>query len=194
VARVSIRFSRPSTHPRSLAATDGIAVAFFSCGYLDVSVLHVRSSCPIHSGMGTPCGVGCPIRKSQDQCSVTSSPGLIAGSNVLLRLSTPRHPPCALLIGHTNRTPRVCCPRSLHGNDNASLAPSLRDRPVRFACDDQPTISPVAPVSPGDFFSWHSLHFRCCNWPRLTTGPWEDRKAAADPPDHSTAGSPAMTV
>ena len=97
VARVSIRFSRPSTHPRSLAATDGIAVAFFSCGYLDVSVLHVRSSCPIHSGMGTPCGVGCPIRKSQDQCSVTSSPGLIAGDRVLHRLLTPRHPPCALM-------------------------------------------------------------------------------------------------
>ena len=40
---------------------------------------------------------GCPIRKSQDQSSVTSSPGHIAGSNVLHRLSTPRHPPCALI-------------------------------------------------------------------------------------------------
>jgi hypothetical protein len=29
--------------PLSLAATDGIDVSFFSCGYLDVSVPHVRS-------------------------------------------------------------------------------------------------------------------------------------------------------
>lgn len=28
--------------PRSLAATNGISVDFFSCGYLDVSVLRVR--------------------------------------------------------------------------------------------------------------------------------------------------------
>lgn len=44
-----------------------------------------------------PRRVGCPIRKSQDQCSVTSSSGLIAGSYVLHRLLTPRHPPCALM-------------------------------------------------------------------------------------------------
>lgn len=40
--------------------------------------------------------MGCPIRRSQDHCSVTNSPGLIAGSSVLHRLSMPRHPPCAL--------------------------------------------------------------------------------------------------
>ena len=31
-----------SANPRSLAATKGISVDFFSCGYLDVSVPHVR--------------------------------------------------------------------------------------------------------------------------------------------------------
>ncbi len=36
--------------PLSLAATYGIDVSFFSCGYLDVSVPRVRSTCPIHSG------------------------------------------------------------------------------------------------------------------------------------------------
>ena len=51
---------------------------------------------PMHSDTDDPCGPGFPIRKSQDQSSVTSSPGHIAGSNVLHRLSTPRHPPCAL--------------------------------------------------------------------------------------------------
>ena len=40
---------------------------------------------------------GCPIRRSQDHCLVTGSLGLIAGSNVLHRLSTPRHPPHALI-------------------------------------------------------------------------------------------------
>lgn len=55
--------------------------------------------------------VGCPIRKPQDHSSVTSSPGLIAGSSVLHRLSTPRHPSRALMLGHTNRTPRL--PRGL---------------------------------------------------------------------------------
>jgi hypothetical protein len=35
--------------PRSLAATDGIDVSFYSCGYLDVSVPRVRPDPPIHS-------------------------------------------------------------------------------------------------------------------------------------------------
>jgi hypothetical protein len=42
-------------------------------------------------------GMGCPIRRSRDQCLFTGSLGLIAGYRVLLRLSTPRHPPCALM-------------------------------------------------------------------------------------------------
>ena len=40
--------------------------------------------------------LGFPIRTSPDQRSVANSPGHIAGSNVLHRLSMPRHPPCAL--------------------------------------------------------------------------------------------------
>lgn len=43
LARFSIRFAQLTVCPLSLAATHGIAVAFFSCAYLDVSVLHVRS-------------------------------------------------------------------------------------------------------------------------------------------------------
>ena len=39
---------------------------------------------------------GFPIRRSPDRSSFTSSPGLIAGYNVLLRLLVPRHPPIAL--------------------------------------------------------------------------------------------------
>ena len=52
--------------------------------------------------------VGFPIRRSTDHSLVTSSLWLIAGSNVLHRLSTPRHPPCALsrLITPTCRRER----------------------------------------------------------------------------------------
>jgi hypothetical protein len=41
--------------------------------------------------------VGFPIRKSTDQSSFASSPKLIAGYHVLRRLSSPRHPPYALI-------------------------------------------------------------------------------------------------
>jgi hypothetical protein len=42
--------------------------------------------------------VGFPIRKSRDQWLVSTFPGLIAAAHVLHRLSTPRHPPCALSL------------------------------------------------------------------------------------------------
>src|ERR1700686_1562876 len=41
---------------------------------------------------------GFPIRKSRDQRSVSTSPGLIAAAHVLHRLLAPRHPPCALSL------------------------------------------------------------------------------------------------
>ena len=52
---------------------------------------------------------GCPIRISQDRSSVTSSPGLFAGSYVLHRLLTPRHPSHALidLIASTECRPHA---------------------------------------------------------------------------------------
>ena len=51
---------------RSLAATSGIDVSFFSWGYLDVSVHPVSSYCAIysHSCTCTLLQVGSPIRKS----------------------------------------------------------------------------------------------------------------------------------
>ena len=83
--------------PISLAATLGITVVFFSSGYLDVSVHRV----PLHNlwiqlwihGV-FPCGFPhSDIRGSLDICS---SPRLFAAYHVFLRLSVPRHPPCAL--------------------------------------------------------------------------------------------------
>jgi hypothetical protein len=40
--------------------------------------------------------MGCPIRKSPDQCLFSGSPKLIAASHVLHRHPAPRHPPSAL--------------------------------------------------------------------------------------------------
>ena len=84
--------------PVSLATTQGIAVAFFSSGYLDVSVPPVISSYPIYSGMGDGAlpPSGSPIRKSPDQSLFGGSPKLIAAHHVLPRLPSPRHPPYAL--------------------------------------------------------------------------------------------------
>ena len=57
----------------------------------------------------TPVFQGFPIRKSSDQSSFTSSPRLIAGYNVLLRLLVPRHPPIALSSLLIYKDARVHC-------------------------------------------------------------------------------------
>ena len=97
----------------------------------------------MHSGRNDPEGSGCPIRTSQDHSSVTSSSGLIAGSHVLHRLSTPRHPPCALIdlvtptrtrwrspSGRTDQPagadmPRHAPPRPRHGASRRAVAQTL---------------------------------------------------------------------
>ena len=84
--------------PRSLAATQGIAVAFSSSGYLDVSVPPVGPLWPMCSARsdGTLPPSGFPIRKSPGQRLLGNSPELIAAYHVLHHLPTPRHPPFAL--------------------------------------------------------------------------------------------------
>ena len=86
--------------PLSLATTQGVEVSFLSSGYLDVSVPQLASPCPMYSGTSTTAlpVVGFPIRKSRGQRLVSTSPGLIAATHVLLRLLAPRHPPCALSL------------------------------------------------------------------------------------------------
>ena len=83
--------------PRSLAATYGIDVSFSSSGYLDVSVHRVPSAWLwIHHAVTEVCSAGFPhsdICGSSDICSL---PQLFAAYHVFLRLSVPRHPPCAL--------------------------------------------------------------------------------------------------
>ncbi len=78
--------------PRSLAATCGITVVLFSCGYLDVSVPRVR---PIFMVIPLQ-GIGFPHSEIHGSTAICASPWLIAACHVLPRLREPRHPPYAL--------------------------------------------------------------------------------------------------
>ena len=83
--------------PVSLAATSGIDVSFSSSGYLDVSVHRV----PLHAlwigaWMTGVCPAGFPHSEIHGSRDICSSPWLFAAYHVFLRLSVPRHPPCAL--------------------------------------------------------------------------------------------------
>ena len=79
--------------PRSLATTCGIIIIFFSYGYLDVSVPHVRS---VHSTVTKLHLAGLPHSDIAGSLDICSSPTLFAAYHVFLRLREPRHPPCAL--------------------------------------------------------------------------------------------------
>jgi hypothetical protein len=65
--------------------------------------------CVQAGAMGHYAQSGFPIRKSPDRSLVADSPGLIAGSYVLLRLLVPRHSPCALINLATTDDARVHC-------------------------------------------------------------------------------------
>ena len=79
--------------PRSLATTGGITFVFFSYGYLDVSVPHVRSMLAMVTGLQPD---GLPHSEIKGSFVICTSPLLIAAYHVLLRLREPRHPPSAL--------------------------------------------------------------------------------------------------
>ena len=82
---------------RSLAATYEIDVSFSSSPYLDVSVQAV----PFHTlwigvWMTGVLPAGFPHSEISGSKAICASPKLIAAYHVFLRLSVPRHPPCAL--------------------------------------------------------------------------------------------------
>ena len=83
--------------PISLAATFGIEFSFFSCCYLDVSVHSVpfHRLC-IYLWMLELYSSRFPHSEIPGSMAICASPRLIAAYHVLLRLSVPRHPPCAL--------------------------------------------------------------------------------------------------
>ena len=81
---------------RSPLLTESI-VSFSSSGYLDVSVHRV----PLHAlwigaWMTGVCPAGFPHSEIHGSRDICSSPWLFAAYHVFLRLSVPRHPPCAL--------------------------------------------------------------------------------------------------
>ena len=83
--------------PISLATTHGISFDFSSSAYLDVSVQQVPFvqlwiHCTIHDSSSW----GFPHSEIHGSKLISSSPWLIAGNHVLLRLSVPRHSPYAL--------------------------------------------------------------------------------------------------
>ena len=82
----------------SLAATFEITVVFFSSGYLDVSVHRVPGlHLWIHVCTTKVCLARFPHSEIHGSMLICSSPWLFAAYHVFLRLSVPRHPPCALL-------------------------------------------------------------------------------------------------
>ncbi len=81
----------------SLAATFEITVVFFSSGYLDVSVHRVPDiHLWIHVCTTKVCLARFPHSEIHGSGLICSSPWLFAAYHVFLRLSVPRHPPCAL--------------------------------------------------------------------------------------------------
>ena len=112
--------SRPWSEPRnaripvwalpfSLAATHGITFVFSSSGYLDVSVhrvpsVHLWIQCTVTKVFS----VGFPHSDICGSMCICHSPQLFAAYHVFLRLSVPRHPPCALssltilLVGYSS--------------------------------------------------------------------------------------------
>jgi hypothetical protein len=83
--------------PRSLAATKGISIDFFSTRYLDVSVPWVGRLQAMNSlAAGRYSLRGLSHSEISGSRPVSGSPKLFAAVHVLHRLSSPRHPPCAL--------------------------------------------------------------------------------------------------
>ncbi len=104
--------------PRSLATTDGISVDFFSSPYLDVSVQAVpHRNLWIQLRLTEYCSAGFPHSEICGLSLICSSPQLIAACRVLLRLSVPRHSPCALhSLTCSSQSPRHSIPLLLASN------------------------------------------------------------------------------
>ena len=85
-------------NPVSLAATQGIAFAFSSSGYLDVSVPRycLLISYEFRYGYHSITSGGFPHSEISGSKLAYSSPKHIGVRPVLHRLLVPRHPPCAL--------------------------------------------------------------------------------------------------
>ena len=116
IMRSEPRCARTTVCPLSisLAATLEIDVSFSSSPYLDVSVQAV----PFHTlwigvWMTGVLPAGFPHSDIHGSRIICISPWLFAAYHVFLRLSVPRHPPCAL-FSITNRYRKRVVPISTH--------------------------------------------------------------------------------
>jgi hypothetical protein len=97
--------------PRSLATTWGIAIAFSSSGYLDVSVPPLTSAgLWIYPTVTRVDLAGLPHSGTPGSQAGCASPGHFAASRALHRLLPPEHPPCAL--GSLSKSPKQCSCRA----------------------------------------------------------------------------------
>ena len=79
---------------RSLATTGAIVLTFSSCGYLDVSVPHVRP--PQTSGVAASLPPGFPIRTSPGRSAFAAHRRFSQLVTSFFASESHRHPPCAL--------------------------------------------------------------------------------------------------
>lgn len=101
---------------------------------------------------------GFPIRKSQDQCSLDSFPGLIAAYRVLHRLITPRHPPCTLssltaLVPDPKVQNKSASP-PWRSQDSVNLASFLH---YPYVLVKEPASRPKGPSDPGAILTTDGL-------------------------------------
>ena len=94
-------FARHYSGNRGFFPFLGLLRCFSSPAYL---------ACPMYSDKRTRAlpRVGFPIRTSRDQRLVSTYSGHLAAAHVLHRLLAPRHPPCALILLISTKTP--CMP------------------------------------------------------------------------------------
>ena len=88
---------------------------------------------------------GSPIRKPSDHSSFASSPRLIAGYDVLLRLLVPRHPPCALKNFNNNKTAENQEP---HPKGCVLIFTKMLASTVQFSNNQRPRPPPDPPTTP----------------------------------------------
>jgi hypothetical protein len=128
--------------PVSLAATQGIAFAFSSSRYLDVSVPWVclLMRYEFTHGYRPIKGGGFPHSEISGSKLTYSSPEHIGVSAVLLRLLVPRHPPCALSnltklvfrkFGQKNPAARACVTISFNVVISSFQRTSLKSPPKK---------------------------------------------------------------
>ena len=84
--------------PRSLAATQGISIDFFSCRYLDGSVPYVSLLHTIYSCVSVRYSnlTGYPIRQSRDHYVFATPPGFSQLTTAFFAGQRQRHPPWTL--------------------------------------------------------------------------------------------------